>query len=52
MVNGSEQDIRDAVNKTFDHLYKNGGIIGQCEFGAGANPKNVFAVFDQWNKVL
>jgi len=28
-----------------------GGVIGQCEFGAGARPKNVEAVFRTWREI-
>ena len=36
----------------FDELYSNGGIIGQCEFGPGAKPENVYTVFETWKKIL
>jgi len=43
---------REAVRRVADHLYDpSGGIIAQLEFGAGARPENVFAVFEEWEKV-
>jgi len=48
---GSEEDIQKAVRVVFEELYKNGGVIAQCEFGLEAKPENVFAVFDSWNKI-
>jgi len=42
-------DVREAVRKVKKFLYdKRGGIIAQCEFGAGAKPGNVKAVFEEW----
>jgi hypothetical protein len=32
-------------------LYCHGGVIAQCEFGAGARPENVFQVFKTWEDV-
>jgi len=46
------QDGRDAVRKVARHLYDpKGGIIIQMEFGAGANPGTVLAVYEEWERV-
>jgi hypothetical protein len=46
------QEGRDAVRKVAKHLYDpKGGIIAQLEFGAGANPDTVLAVFEEWERV-
>ena len=46
------QDGRDAVRQVAKFLYDpKGGIIAQCEIGAGTNPDTAFAVFDEWEKV-
>ncbi|RPJ75729.1 MAG: methyltransferase [Acidobacteria bacterium] len=45
---GTLEDIRGAVCEMREHLYANGGVIGQCEFGPGASPDNVFEVFRAW----
>jgi len=46
------QDGRDAVQKVAQHLYDpKGGIIAQLEFGPGANPDTVIAVYEEWEKV-
>ena len=43
---------RKAVRTVAEFLYDPaGGIIAQLEFGAGANPETVLAVFDEWEKV-
>lgn len=46
---GSREDIEQAVKEVWEYLYENGGIIAQCEFGPGARPENVIAVFDTWD---
>ncbi len=48
----TEQETRAAVRRVADALYDgHGGVIAQCEFGAGAKPENVRAVFDEWNRI-
>ncbi len=43
---------REAVRRVARALRDGrGGVIAQCEFGAGARPENVRAVFDEWNRV-
>ncbi len=43
---------REAVRKVASHLYDpRGGIIAQLEFGGGAVPETVFAVYDEWEKI-
>lgn len=42
-------EVRDAVISVRDALYENGGVIAQCEFGPGAKPENVYAVFETWD---
>ena len=46
---GSTQDVREAVEKTYQTLWRNGGCIAQCEFGPGAKPENVLECFKTWN---
>jgi hypothetical protein len=48
---GCPGDVRRAVREMREHLYANGGVIAQCEFGPGANPDNVLAVFQEWDAV-
>ena len=40
--------IAQAVQRVKQALYHQGGVIAQCEFGAGANPDNVEMVFQAW----
>jgi len=47
---GSAADIVNAVHRTYENLYQGGGVIGQCEFGIGAKPDNVYLVFETWSK--
>ncbi len=47
---GSPADIKDAVNMIQQHLYQNGGVIAQLEFGPGAKPDNVYAAFEAWQE--
>jgi len=49
---GSTDDVRGAVRRVARALYDgSGGVIAQCEFGPGAKPENVRAVFDEWNRI-
>ena len=45
---GTAQDIEKAVKEVYDRLWCDGGCIAQCEFGAGAKPENVYAVYQTW----
>jgi len=46
------QVAREAVRRVARALYDpRGGVIAQCEFGAGANPAAVEAVFDEWQRI-
>jgi uroporphyrinogen decarboxylase len=45
---GTLEDVRRAVGDVQEHLYANGGVIAQCEFGPGAIPDNVLDVFRCW----
>ena len=46
---GTLKDIRKAVEEVHEHLYAEGGVIAQCEFGPGARPENVLEVFRTWD---
>ena len=48
LPSGSLEDIRGVVQEMRAHLWCDGGVIGQCEFGPGAKPENVFEVFRTW----
>lgn len=48
---GSREDILEAVRNVRDSLWHNGGVIAQCEFGPGARPENVAAVFEAWQQL-
>jgi len=48
---GSTEDVYDAVRTVRQCLYRDGGVIGQCEFGPGAKPQNVYSVFKAWNEL-
>lgn len=52
LPSGSQEDIENAVRTVKDKLWMNGGCIAQCEFGAGANPKNVYKVFEAWDNIF
>jgi hypothetical protein len=42
-------EVEAAVLDVADRLASRGGVIAQCEFGAGARPENVEAVFRAWD---
>ena len=48
---GTAQDIEKAVKEVYDRLWCDGGCIAQCEFGAGAKPENVYAVYQTWDSL-
>ena len=48
---GSFDDVRRAVAEMRTHLYADGGVIAQCEFGPGARPENVREVFRCWQSL-
>lgn len=48
---GTPGEIDQAVRRVKDALYCNGGVIAQCEFGAGARPENVYQVYKTWEEI-
>ena len=48
---GTVEQVENAVRTVFDTLWDNGGCVAQCEFGPGAKPENVEAVFRTWNEL-
>ncbi len=48
---GTPAKIEAAVKKVHECLYREGGVIAQCEFGVGARPENVRAVFEAWETI-
>lgn len=52
LVEGTREEIAQAVKKVKDTLWRDGGCIAQCEFGPGANPENVYEVFHTWGQIL
>ena len=49
---GTTEDIASAVRRVKQALYKDGGVIAQCEFGPGARPENVAMVYQTWEDVF
>jgi uroporphyrinogen decarboxylase len=45
---GTPAQVDAAVCDIREHLYADGGVIAQCEFGPGAMPENVLQVFRAW----
>lgn len=48
LVDASIAEVKAAVRQVDQTLWQNGGCIAQCEFGAGARPENVRAVYETW----
>jgi uroporphyrinogen decarboxylase len=46
---GTPEEVAAAVRTAGEALWRGGGIIAQCEFGIGARPENVAAVFEAWD---
>lgn len=51
LPNGTRKEVREAVELVYTKLYRNGGVIAQCEFGPAANPENILNVFESWNQI-
>ncbi len=51
LAHGSRDEVVQAVQSIYAHLYADGGVIAQCEFGPGAKPENVEAVFQAWSEI-
>lgn len=51
LMNGSLSDVEEAVYYVWHHLFENGGIIAQCEFGLEAKPENIIHLFEVWNQI-
>lgn len=49
---GTPDDIRAAVRRVGRAVWRDGGAIAQCEFGIGARPENVAAVFEAWDEFV
>ena len=49
---GTPEDVALAVREMQAQLWSRGGVIAQCEFGPGARPENVRAVFETWEQAL
>jgi hypothetical protein len=45
---GSLADIDQAVRHIRETLWRDGGVIAQCDFGIGVKPENVLRVFEAW----
>jgi hypothetical protein len=48
---GSAEEVKKAVGRVREALFSHGGVIAQCEFGAGASPANVALVFRAWEEL-
>ena len=52
LASDDPQIAREAVRRVAKALYDpSGGVIAECEFGAGAKPQAVRAVYDEWSRV-
>lgn len=51
LVRAKPEEVRQAIIQADDYLWSNGGCIAQCEFGAGARPENIRAVFSAWQEL-
>jgi uroporphyrinogen decarboxylase len=48
---GTTEEIAQAVREARTHLYADGGVIAECEFGPGCKPENVLHVFRTWQEL-
>ncbi len=45
------EEVREAVRRVHENLWRDGGCIAQCEFGPAAKPENVRAAFAAWDEL-
>lgn len=50
LASGTREEVKAAVKRVRELLFQKGGVIAQCEFGIGARPENVRAVFEAWEE--
>lgn len=50
LPDGTVEEVEEAVMRTYENLYCRGGVIAQCEFGPGARPENIHAMFAAWQR--
>lgn len=48
---GTKEEVARAVRDIRAHLYADGGVIAECEFGPGSRPENVVHVFETWRQL-
>ncbi len=51
LVDATPEQVNEAVRKVYGDLWRDGGCIAQCEFGAGSRPANVRQVYASWDQV-
>jgi len=51
LARGTEEEVVNAVKRVYKAFYRDGGVIGQCELGAGTKPENVYMVFKTWDEL-
>jgi uroporphyrinogen-III decarboxylase len=51
LAHGTLAEVEAEVRDVRAHLYADGGVIAQCEFGPGAIPENVLRVFETWQSI-
>ncbi len=52
LVNGTKEQIDEAVRKVHKHLWKKGGCFAHCSFDAGSKPENVRQVYESWESIF
>ncbi len=52
LCTGTPAEVRAAARQVKEILWADGGCIAQCEFGAGARPENVRAVYEGWDEAF
>ena len=45
------EEVEKAVFHLWEELFRDGGVIAQCEFGLRARPENVRKVFETWEAI-
>jgi uroporphyrinogen decarboxylase len=52
LTSATPETVDRVVREVHAALWRDGGCIAQCEFGAGARPENVRQVFETWSQLV
>jgi hypothetical protein len=48
---GTKAEVLEAASRMKECLFQKGGLIALCEFGLAADPENVYAFLEAWDRI-